>query len=473
MGKNRVVVIGAGVAGAAAAIAAAKAGSEVVLLDKDLRFGGTARRAGGGFCVAGTASQRQRGIVDSPELALSDLLKGQDDLVHKRWARFYFRAAERHVHDALVGLGVEIAEVLQFERDSTARWHYPGGGGASLADRLGKAVQSDGRIECRLGFSLVGLRRAEGTGAHLTFRSSQGDEHGMKAGAVVIATGGFGQNWGLLRSAAKSPRNFLSAGGEQASGDLLPMLSAAGATLDGLDRVYFYPFITADFRNPSRGVAIRGLDKGIWLNASLERFLDETTITFGQSAAEVLMRQEHGYCWAIVDAEMTRQVAITDHYREAGTQRDAVLQQFVDNSPDVVQADTLADLAARMGVCADALLSVVDGWNRLAGTDMVDPATGRRFSTANPLQSGPFMAVRLQAGARKTLGGVVTDLKCRVLDDRQSPIPGLYAAGEVCGFAGGSITGRKPLEGMMVGVSFFAGVIAGRQAARQLQRNPG
>jgi predicted oxidoreductase len=63
------------------------------------------------------------------------------------------------------------------------------------------------------------------------------------------------------------------------------------------------------------------------------------------------------------------------------------------------------------------------------------------------------------------MGGVQTDRQCRALLESGEALPGLYAAGEVAGMAGGHIGGIKPLEGMMVGPSCFSGRIAGREAA--------
>ena len=64
--------------------------------------------------------------------------------------------------------------------------------------------------------------------------------------------------------------------------------------------------------------------------------------------------------------------------------------------------------------------------------------------------------------ARKCLGGVRTDLSCRVQGVTGGPIAGLYAAGEVAGMAGGHINGRAALEGTMFGPSLLSGRIAGR-----------
>jgi succinate dehydrogenase/fumarate reductase flavoprotein subunit len=71
--------------------------------------------------------------------------------------------------------------------------------------------------------------------------------------------------------------------------------------------------------------------------------------------------------------------------------------------------------------------------------------------------------MQLRPMTRKSMGGVVIDLECRVVDRRQQPIPGLYAAGELTGLAG--INGKAGLEGTFLGPSMLTGRVAGRTAA--------
>jgi predicted oxidoreductase len=63
------------------------------------------------------------------------------------------------------------------------------------------------------------------------------------------------------------------------------------------------------------------------------------------------------------------------------------------------------------------------------------------------------------------LGGVETDLDARVLGNDGSPIPGLFAAGEIAGFGGGGMHGYRALEGTFLGGCLFSGRTAGRAAA--------
>ncbi len=66
-----------------------------------------------------------------------------------------------------------------------------------------------------------------------------------------------------------------------------------------------------------------------------------------------------------------------------------------------------------------------------------------------------------------------TNLKCQVLDKHFKPVPGLYAAGELAGMAGGHIQGKASLEGTMLGPSIFSGRVAGAWAAREAGKGKG
>ena len=82
--------------------------------------------------------------------------------------------------------------------------------------------------------------------------------------------------------------------------------------------------------------------------------------------------------------------------------------------------------------------------------------------------AGPLIAVRLHILTRKSLGGVLTDLQARALNDQDEPVPGLYAVGEAAGFGGGGMHGYRALEGTFLGGCIFSGRQAGRSLASEL-----
>jgi predicted oxidoreductase len=60
-----------------------------------------------------------------------------------------------------------------------------------------------------------------------------------------------------------------------------------------------------------------------------------------------------------------------------------------------------------------------------------------------------------------------TNLKGNVMSDKDTPIPGLYAAGEASGFGGGGVHGYNSLEGTFLGGCIFSGRAAGIAMAEE------
>jgi predicted oxidoreductase len=87
-----------------------------------------------------------------------------------------------------------------------------------------------------------------------------------------------------------------------------------------------------------------------------------------------------------------------------------------------------------------------------------------KFQRIDDPRARPLIAIKEFILSRKTLGGMQTDLDCRVLDTAGTPIPGLYAVGEAAGFGGGGIHGKGALEGTFLGGC----VLTGRMAARSI-----
>lgn len=113
--------------------------------------------------------------------------------------------------------------------------------------------------------------------------------------------------------------------------------------------------------------------------------------------------------------------------------------------------------------CKDAQITAIRGARHYLGDKLIRTAALHKL--LDPA-AGPLIAVRLNILTRKTLGGLQTDLDSRVLGADGSPVPGLYAAGEVAGFGGGGVHGYSALEGTFLGGCIFSGRAAGRAAAK-------
>jgi hypothetical protein len=146
----------------------------------------------------------------------------------------------------------------------------------------------------------------------------------------------------------------------------------------------------------------------------------------------------------------------------------------------VARAGSVRELAGRIGVDPDGLERTVAAWNQacVVGRDPHfgrgdgpydryggDPAV-RPNPCLGPVAEPPFHAVRVLAGTIGTKGGPVTDADGRVLTEAGTPVPGLYAAGNVAAFWTGD---AYPAPGATLGIAMTFGYLAGRHAAVRSQ----
>jgi succinate dehydrogenase/fumarate reductase flavoprotein subunit len=473
-----IIVVGAGVAGAAAALEAASRGCAVLGVDAAPGFGGTARLAGGGMCIPGTSMQRERGIKDSPELAMSDFVANGGSF-DPEWARAYFERGSRDLFEWLRCIGVEFAHLKHFEGDSVPRFHRPLGGGSGLMATLweyGRRYALD--RSWRFGLRLVDLIVEDGIAAGVVCRNVEGEHVRFHAKAVIVATGGFAANLALIREHAHALRNaprILAGGGPGAHGEGLGILRRHGARIDYLQDFYCYATGVPDYADPAglRGVVLRGMTGWVWLNRAGERFHDESQMISGNVATPRLLAQEGVTGWSIFDSAMVGDVFVDDHYVPPGSEseKEAAIRHLT-HSSHAWKADTLEELFLRSGISVEGGAATIRKWNeRLRSGAEYDPLTGRKLSGLKALEKPPFYAVQFFPIGRKAMGGIQTDMQCRVRRESGGIIPGLYGAGELCGMAGGHIGGSRPLEGMMVGPSCLSGRIAGGSAAEWVRNN--
>jgi len=107
----------------------------------------------------------------------------------------------------------------------------------------------------------------------------------------------------------------------------------------------------------------------------------------------------------------------------------------------------------------DAQVTAIRGARNYIGDKLIRVAKPHKL--LDP-KAGPLIAVRLNILTRKTLGGLQTNLEGAVLNEEGNRIPGLFAAGEVCGFGGGGVHGYRSLEGTFLGGCLFTGRQVGK-----------
>jgi predicted oxidoreductase len=468
-----VVIIGGGAAGVAAALDAGAAGARVVLLEQDPALGGTAATSGGG-CLIVTPLQASQGIHDTPDLAFEDWMTwGGQDAVDAVWARYY---VDHTLHDLYFWAethGAKWVDLKFQEGNRVFRWHRPARNGLGLMTSLIESMQARTAAVVLTGTRGETLIREGGRVCGVRATGVATDEATeIRAATVIVTTGGFNSNLDMVLEARPELRGFkvMEGSGRGATGSGHTLIRDVGGHFTHMEHIWFYVYATPDPRDPKerRGLVFRLTPGYIWVNQGGRRFHDES-LTGGASATPALLRQQPPHAWAILDTPMTARMEVADpYYRDGDKVRRDRIQELLDTSPWIRKADTLDELARRIDVDVATFLGEIRPYNAAVDAKLpTEPAFGKSLEHSKAFDTPPYYAIQLFPLARKNFGGVKTDLRCRVLDASLAPVPGLYAAGEVAGMAGGHINGRAGLEGTMLGPSLFSGRVAGGWAAHE------
>jgi succinate dehydrogenase/fumarate reductase flavoprotein subunit len=291
---------------------------------------------------------------------------------------------------------------------------------------------------------------------------------GVRQG-VVLACGGFEWNAELVRSHIGYDVKPLTPGGN--TGDGLTMAIAAGAKLANLSSYWgtpamFDPEVTRDGELVPQFEWGRGAPASIIVNQQAKRFANEALPyndfpkAFGEYDTDALGFPNAGPGYMIFDMSVR------------STQR--ILSMFPGEAdPDwVAKADTIEELATKIGLDPAALAATVVRYNEYAAKGE-DPDFNRHIhglmapGMLAPIVAGPFYAVAIYPGTLGTNGGPQIDRNGQVRRSGGGMIEGLYAAGNTAANAFGW---AYPSGGGTLGNGFVFGYRAGRHVAAQPKR---
>ncbi|QYB03142.1 FAD-binding protein [Rhodococcus sp. USK10] len=342
-------------------------------------------------------------------------------------------------------------------------------GGRALVARM-RMVLKDAGVPLWLKTSMTELI-VDGTGAVvgvLAERDGQTVRIGARRG-VLLATGGFDHNQDMR--AEYLPRHGVpdvSAGARENTGDGIVAGQKLGAAVDLMDDAWWMPSVLHPMGAVIPLVSERCIPPSVIVNGRGERFTNESSpyVNFVHDQLD----GGHVPAWFVMDSKAK------SRYPFAQVLPGVPFPQGFYDSGVVHKADTLRDLAEKIGVKADTLVATVDRFNGFArsGTDedfgRGDSAYDRYYgdpTMTNPcldeITQGPFYAIRCEAGDLGTKGGLVTDADARVLREDGSVIDGLYATGNTSA----SVMGNEYAgAGATIGPAMVFGYIAAQHAAQ-------
>ena len=485
-----VVVIGAGGAGMTAAMTAADAGQKVVILESQAMVGGNSARATGGMNAAKTVYQDENefdqaaGVektlaTAAEKYADNETITALAKTVSEQWAAYqanptgYFDSVELMELDTMVGgKGINDPELVKTLCEGTADaidWLDENGitlhnvssfGGASVK-RIHRPVNEEGKVvsvgaymipllqeNCeKRGIDIVLnttvdtiLTDANGAAVGVSGTDKDGNTVVVNAKSVILATGGFGANLDMVTQYKPELAGFMTTNAAGAQGQGIEMATAIGAGTVDMDQIQIHPTVEAN----TAALITEGLrgDGAILVNANGERFIDEVGTRDVVSAAEIA--QPGSYSWLIVDQAMADASSVIQGYIKKGYTKTGA---------------TYEELAKELDVDPAAFANTMETWTSYVEAKN-DPDFGRT-SFANPLNNGPYYAIKVTAGVHHTMGGVTINSATEVLKEDGTVIPGLFAAGEVTG----GVHGANRLGGTAVADFVVFGRIAGESAA--------
>ena len=448
-GTCDIVVIGAGGAGLSAAVAVAETASslKIIVLEKQGIIGGNTNYSTGGINAAETDIQKGLGIEDSKQLFYDDIMKGGKYENIPSLVQNFVEHAPVTI-SWLTGLGADLSDVGLMGGSSVKRTHRPQGGTA-IGPHLMKILKfatSNKNIEIRTSNKVTGLLSAvDGSVTGVKVQNANGSTYSLTAKAVIIATGGFGANLEMVTSLQPSLKGFATLNHPGATGDAFAWVTAIGGATIQMANIQIHP--TAEATNHILITeAVRG-NGAILVNHESKRFCNEMDTRDVVSAA--ILAQTKGEAFLIFDQGVRKSLAAIETYA---------------NQHLLKEGNTIAELADAISIPSADVEATLNRYNaqQKAG---VDEDFGRSAAqlTAS-LETAPYYAVCVTPAIHHTMGGLSVNTNTQVLRTDGTPIPGLYAAGEVTG----GLHGANRLGGNGVADIVVNGRLAGITAAQKV-----
>jgi len=466
-----VVIIAAGAAGLAAAIAAAEKGAKVIVFEKASTTGGTGSMGMGPLGVE-SRLQRLKQMGPSKDEAFKIFMDYTHWQVDARLVRAYIDKSATTI-DWLEKMGVEFLEPSAYFPGGWPTWHIVKPGGEGCAGNMFRIMTERAK---EMGVKILlqtPVKRILKQGDKIVGVLAEDDRSGepiqANAKAVIIATGGFGDNPEMIKkyTGYEWGRDLHSFRIPGLAGDGIRMAWEVGAapTEMRMELIYIMPGeldpeLAETFRQPHLLVNLLG-----------ERFMNEGIISNSSFTGKAISRQKNRSAFLIFDENIKNHMETVgfDSYHVVFPftkvrNLDLLIKAAFDKGyKDVFMADSLKELANKTGIDLDGLKRTVEEYNDLCDKGF-DPIFNKSHYFLRPIKKPKFYAGRLVPGAYGSLGGIKINYKTEVLNKDWKKIPGLYAAGtDACSIYGDTYVFILP--GNTMGFALNSGRIAGENAA--------
>jgi fumarate reductase flavoprotein subunit len=461
-----VIVVGGGTAGLPTAIFAGQRGAKVLIIEAAGQIGGTLFLSSGQMSAAGTKLQKTKGIDDSAQSHFDDVMKISKGTANPDIVKLaVFNAAD--TFDWLVDNGLVVSPEhpvtgTTHEPYSAARYAWGTEGGMSILAILEKQIKpltDKGTVKILTSTEATELLKdAKGAVIGVAVKNEDGSTAQHRGRHVVLTSGGYASNSEMfLKLEGAKDYSDVSYPYSQGAGITLGV-AAGGYVRGGEHHMPLFGGVMRDTAIPSPMiVTVRPWPPnnppwGIYVNMSGQRFLRED-IPSHDAHEEALRQQPDERCWVVFDSEILDKAPPF-----IGRWTKEEVAEAVGNYDAFFRADTIDDLAKAAGVDPEGLKTTVISYNK--GQAAKSDEFGRQHMPL-PIAKAPFYAVRLQSWLLATFAGLAVDAELRVIKQDGTPIPNLYAAGELIG--AGQTMGRSYCGGMLVTPALTFGRLLGQK----------
>ncbi|MBO6639799.1 MAG: FAD-binding dehydrogenase [Roseitalea sp.] len=473
MNQADAIIVGAGLAGLAAAAELGDRGKRVIMVDQEppQHLGGQAFWSLGGLFMIDTPEQRRMRIRDSRALAANDWFGSAkfdrpEDHWPRRWAEAYLDFAAGGMRSWLHAMGMRWFPVVGWaERggafadghgNSVPRFHVTWGTGPGVLEPFIARVREHekaGLIDLRFrhkvdriimtngaaaGVAGMVLRADDAERGASTNRDLEG-EFELHAPSVIVTSGGIGGNFEMVRTnwprgrLGEPPASMISGVPDHVDGSMIPVAEQAGGHVINGDRMWHY---TEGVKNwdpiwPHHGIRILPGPSSMWFDATGNRLPAPAMPGFDTlSTLRTILATGYDYSWFVLT-----QTIIEKEFALSGSEQ----------NPDLTSKKFTEVLKSRLGkgapppveafkekgedfVVARDLDALVRGMNQIAGGNLLDAAHLKAQIEARDSQIGNRFAKDAQVvainGARAYLGDrlIRTAKPHRILDPANGPL---------------------------------------------------
>ena len=457
--ETDVLVVGAG-GGLAAAVRAQELGARVILIDKMSEIGGSSKEASA-WVAPGTKVQEALGMPDLSDALVASVAETAPFGAHYMAYTANVMGAAKRLVNWTVDAGfawqpctvtgdpgpVAIAPAGSEEGGMTARALM------YVYNFMAEQYQANGG-DLRLWTCLEGLVVENGAVVGAKATNEDGDPVWIKANTgVLLATGGMGASRAMVKRYVPTCDEVckFSSSGAQDTGEGIRMGLGAGAQFDGFDvfdqfdggidgldwNAYMYASAVQMARQPWLGITrygerypyIPGGGSSAYIAAAEQLNAlpgHEGFVFFDAKYAEYGPTFKQGMCRRLIDANTMPDAGRVPEVFANSVWYEGVAEAI--ESGLIPSADTIEELAEKLGLDPTKVIAAVENWNELCAQG-TDPEGKMPDEFLYPIVEPPFCGMALGAMTFATHAGLSVDAYGQAFDTQGNTIPGLYASG--------------------------------------------